>query len=511
MTIAHDAPHEHLEERSAIRAFGFLLSAAAAHPAATVLTLSTVALIVAGSGLGVESLWLDEAYTVAAAKLPTTTFVDLVLQREANMAPYYLLLRGWVVLGDTETLVRIPSLAAAVACVPFGFILARRLITPRGAVVATALLVVNAFFIEFAQEARGYSLVLLLSILATYLFVVGVDDRRPLAWIAYVLVGSLAVYVHIYGSFVLMAHFLSLVASPRERSVAMRTIAAVFGAITILVAPLVAFVLTTDAQRGWIPSPSVGAIGRAIAKLVGARSVIAAAILVPVSVALLWPIVLRVWSARRARIRSRESWTETLILLWAVAPILGGLAVSVVKPVFVDRYLIVALPAVVLGVSAGFGAMASRRLAAGLLFITIVATVSQTVVLHATRDHDDWRSATAYLVDRARVGDGIAFHRPFGKVPWGYYVEQMPGEAVPDPLLPLFDWRRDDLSNPRWVDPAALRLASRDHDRIWILVSQAPDGLISAVIREFDGYRVQTRSFVGVDVLLLERMTGTAR
>jgi hypothetical protein len=82
---------------------------------------------------------------------------------------------------------------------------------------------------------------------------------------------------------------------------------------------------------------------------------------------------------------------------------------------------------------------------------------------------------------------------------------------VPDPLLPLFDWRRDDLSNPRWLDPAALRLASRDHDRIWILVSQAPDDLISAIIREFDGYGVRTRSFVGVEVLLLERMTGAAR
>jgi hypothetical protein len=52
--------------------------------------------------LGKRSLWLDEAASSMLARTDWHTFVTALLRYPANMALYYLLLRGWIHLGHTE-------------------------------------------------------------------------------------------------------------------------------------------------------------------------------------------------------------------------------------------------------------------------------------------------------------------------------------------------------------------------------------------------------------------------
>jgi mannosyltransferase len=467
-------------------------------------------LLVTLVGLGRESLWLDEAYSVAAAKLPIGAFVDLVASREANMAPYYVLLRAWLVFGDGESAVRSLSIIAAVASVPMGVVLARRLLGAKAAVVAAALLSVNAFFIEYAQEARGYSLVLFLSIAATHLFVVAVDDRSVRAWVGYVVIGCLGIYVHFFAAFVLLAHLLSLLAldavdRPRRKNVALA-----YGGLLLLVSPLVLFVLTTENQRTWIPAVSPTVVARALAKLSGGRSIAGGVALIAGYAILSWPVVARSWVAWRSGHRSRQVWADALILAWIVVPVALSASISVAKPIFVDRYLLVVLPAMALTAAGGFRAATSRRAAAAVLSALLLVSMTQVVALYAVRDHEDWRAATAFVLERAREGDGVAFFRPFGKLPWSYYVDRLPDvstDVTPEPILPIFDWRTGDLSNPRTLDPAGLSQVDDRYDRVWLIVSQAPELQESRVSRalrttfELEG----STTFAGITVLLYER------
>jgi hypothetical protein len=55
-----------------------------------------------------KSFWLDEGVSVAIARLDWPNFLRILWRREANMALYYVLLRGWLHLGGSETAVRAP-------------------------------------------------------------------------------------------------------------------------------------------------------------------------------------------------------------------------------------------------------------------------------------------------------------------------------------------------------------------------------------------------------------------
>ena len=56
--------------------------------------------------LGTHGLFLDESVSATLATAPWHRFVNVVTHREANMALYYLLLRGWVVFGHSEIALR---------------------------------------------------------------------------------------------------------------------------------------------------------------------------------------------------------------------------------------------------------------------------------------------------------------------------------------------------------------------------------------------------------------------
>ena len=75
--------------------------------------------------LGTHSLFLDESVSSTLATAPWHFFANTVSHREANMALYYLVLRGWVVFGHGEIALRSLSVFAvgALWVVPFSGLL----------------------------------------------------------------------------------------------------------------------------------------------------------------------------------------------------------------------------------------------------------------------------------------------------------------------------------------------------------------------------------------------------
>src|SRR6185369_15661206 len=65
--------------------------------------------------LGRNSLWIDEATSVALARMPWGRFLHTLWTYEANMTLYYLLLRGWIHLGTSEVVLRSLSAILGVA------------------------------------------------------------------------------------------------------------------------------------------------------------------------------------------------------------------------------------------------------------------------------------------------------------------------------------------------------------------------------------------------------------
>lgn len=114
-------------------------------------------------GLGAQSLWNDEGASVVMAH---RTLPEIAIHAAADIHPpgYYALLSGWVLLtGDSELALRMLSALESVLTVALVYALGRRLFGVGAGESAALLLAGNSFAIYYAQEARMYAQLALLS------------------------------------------------------------------------------------------------------------------------------------------------------------------------------------------------------------------------------------------------------------------------------------------------------------------------------------------------------------
>src|SRR5260370_28024515 len=153
--------------------------ASPAKPASTWVSVCALALWTAAATalrflfLARKPFWFDEAFSVEIARMSWHDLTRLLWWREANMSLYYVLLRGWLHFGSNPFYIRSLSVLASVATLPAIFWLSCKFVDRRLGLIAAALLSCTAYAISYAQEARSYSLFVLLSTLASGFFVDG--------------------------------------------------------------------------------------------------------------------------------------------------------------------------------------------------------------------------------------------------------------------------------------------------------------------------------------------------
>jgi mannosyltransferase len=441
-------------------------------------SLAAVAAAAAITGairLGAKSLWHDEAYSAAMARLPWSSFVKAILRQESFSALYYLFLRPWTALGTTEAWLRAPSLTFGILAACVLFALNRRLFGVRVATVGTVLLVVNPFFIRYEQEARAYSLAMLAAIVATYVFVLAVETPSAKRWTLYGVAGAVAVYAHPFAAFVLAAHLLSLA----FRRVPATLVAIGFGTAAVIVAPLFALLFAArNIERG-IARPGFSALESALLELTGTgvRSRSSAAMLLAYACFAGVGVAAGVVAARRhaERGRDRSTWSTVLALAWLGVPILGSMALSFVRPIFLPRYLVVALPGLVTVAALGIAA-APWAVVRGAALTAIVALSIPWLIAYYRGDFkngEDWRRAVEAVVAHERAGDGIVFLSRYGRRPFEYYLDRFHGTVDLTPVYPSYPWGR---YTPVLADqhfPSARRAAAEldeAHRRIWAVL-----------------------------------------
>ena len=128
---------------------------------AVVLVASGLALTLGFSNLGKPSLWHDEAAHVYIAKTIVETGQPRMLSgRPApSGAAYSYVLAGFIaLLGDSETVVRSPSVLLAGVNVLLTFLLVRRLLGRETAAVAAVALAISPWTVAWSREARLYTL-----------------------------------------------------------------------------------------------------------------------------------------------------------------------------------------------------------------------------------------------------------------------------------------------------------------------------------------------------------------
>ena len=162
--------------------------------------------------LGVQSYHHDEIVT--ASRILRDGFwhaMDAVGFSESAPPLYYAVAWLWTQLtGTGEFGLRSVSALAGIATVPVAYLLGAELSSRRAGIVAAALVAVNPMLLWYSQEARAYSLFVLLTALSLLYFVRALDRGRRRDSLAWGIASALALGTHYFAAFPIVAEALWL-------------------------------------------------------------------------------------------------------------------------------------------------------------------------------------------------------------------------------------------------------------------------------------------------------------
>jgi len=121
-------------------------------------------------GLAQEPLWFDEGYTLAYTNLPFLEMLNFIATRDVQPPLYYVLIKSFRLFGESEAWLRLPSLAFGVVAIAILWRTVRENWGVPAAFAAALLMTLSEAFIWYSQEARMYSLVLMLTTATLYYF-----------------------------------------------------------------------------------------------------------------------------------------------------------------------------------------------------------------------------------------------------------------------------------------------------------------------------------------------------
>jgi mannosyltransferase len=387
-------------------------------PAAVLVVLLAVSLLLRTDSLG-ESLWMDEGLSIGIASQPLFD-IPGVLRVDGSPPLYYMLLSVWMDLvgngpGETQAL----SVAIALVSVPGGMWAGWSLFGRRAGLVCAALCAVNPFLTQFAQETRMYSLMLVLSLLATAAFLhVFAFGRRGYLPLFFVLL-ALMLYTHNWGLFLSVGLVCALVPCwyvSENRHSFWKDALIGFGGAGLLYLPWLPTLLHQIQHTGapWLNPPNFGAPIQISKSLLGGGTPTVALLLAGGS-------GLAAVLARRVEDKER-----TAVLAGAVT-VLATLAVawlvSQVSPAWTTRYLGVLLGPMLLIAALGIARAGTLGLVALVIILGIWAIPRSYGLENKSNASDLRRDAVPELSE----GDLVLSMQPEQGPLLAYHLEDLGG------------------------------------------------------------------------------------
>ncbi|HUP27671.1 MAG TPA: glycosyltransferase family 39 protein, partial [Chloroflexia bacterium] len=499
------------------------LSAVLGHRGVQIGALSLLALLLRRYHLGDESLWFDEADIVARAGQPLGELARGFTQAGENGPLYTLLLHFWLGLisaipplqkalhilfgASYEGPVRGLAMLFGAGAVPLIYLLGRKIGGHLLGLLAAILLAINPFHIWHSQDAKMYSLLVLLTIATTLLYIEAWERNRVVLWAGFVVCTWIMLTTHSMAALVLLAQiaaapFLARVqrskalggysGDPPESAVRYQARQRWVGwgwAMLLVLTPLfpiaslrIAALVTNTADLGGWYSPAslpdiIGTIGVTFAvnrapELWEAVGALALALLAAAGVA----SFLSKSSPNTESEAGRNGYAPLVVAL-VVLPLSVFWLVTLKVPLFQARYLIMSLPPYLLLASAGLlylrrfhaTGLVVATIGAGLLGVSTFAAL--TGVNYSVQvQKEDWRGAMVYVQDHLRLRDEIVvfpgylatavdvYYRP--GVPAA--VPHVPVHAVPSLSVKNFGQRELETE---------LRRVIKCQERAWLVLS----------------------------------------
>ncbi len=253
-----------------------------------VLMLAALALRLYRLGSG---LWLDEILTyVDYARMPFAQIVTTYESQNQHFLYSLLAHASFVVFGESNWALRLPSALFGVASVGALYLFGRQVTSRTEAFLASALLTVSYHHIWFSQNARGYMGMLFWALLSSWLLLDAFSQERPWLWVAFAASVALGIYTNTAMIFVVCGQFALYLAVLRRRS--------------------------HPADRATVAGPREGQ------PLIAAGLYLGFGLAGLLTLTLFAPVLPQVWRSVEGEVSTVPAWTSPL---WALSELIKGL------------------------------------------------------------------------------------------------------------------------------------------------------------------------------------------
>ena len=457
--------------------------------------------------LGLQSLWLDELASWSLSKNVGVLPYLLDRARYDPHPPGYQILLIFVerYLGDSETVLRLPSAMAGTIAIPVLFALGRRMYSARVGLSVALLLAVSWAPIYFSQEARSYTFTLLATLVTFLLWFPLFASQHgrvtaPRRWtIAYAAAAIVLLYLHYYGMLIVFGQALAALWLLRGSRKDLRRLLITYGLVLLAFLPwlLVSLYEYRQYRQSWITRPDAGFFLSYLRFAFNEKQAFA----LLAALAVLAFAVLALWRRRRQGDQAPFFREDAILLGWLLFPAVVTYLVSVIgTPLLVTRYLIIVLPAVYLIVARVLAQLPVPPLAKTVILLVLASAILADLTLrmgyYTYPSKEQFREAVGYVVQNDNSGTlplVIAF--PWNPAFFDYYFERQGSRLRTD----ILGGKEQDIASVQQA------LGASKAERIWyIRAHDAADPAFLAFLQQ-DLRLIDRHEFLGADVWLFER------
>ena len=207
-------------------------------------------------GIGHQGFWYDESYTVELVRYGPGRMLGQLPHVESTPPLYYCVAWVWArIFGFGPAGLKSLSAVCGILTIPVAYAAADRLLhNRRAALIVAALIAFNPFLIWYSQEARAYSMLVLLSACSLWAFAHARERPRPRPLALWALASALALLTHYYAVILIVPEAVWLLYKHRHsRNVQLAT-----ASVALLGVALLPLLLAQDGthNNSWIAQSS---------------------------------------------------------------------------------------------------------------------------------------------------------------------------------------------------------------------------------------------------------------
>jgi mannosyltransferase len=376
--------------------------------------------------LDFNSFFYDEVLTAQFAQRSLTEIFQLItIDRHPPL--FYWIEHFMLFFGQSDIIFRIIPAICGILVIPVFYVLGKEYVGQDIGLIAAVLITFSPFGIYYSQDARNYSLALLLVSIALLFYIKALKNNTPKNWILFSVFSVLTFWTDFYAilpigfaySYAFILYRNEIIGNIQKvRGLVISFVVFAISVLPVFLPAIQAYELYTSAVPSWGEQGIFIAIG-AVYQLFGYN--------------LIGALILFLFLMIGLRQIMKNQKNAYFIVLYLIIPVLITMYLST-KMDMSPRNLYFLIPILFLGISCSYQQFPPRLKKKQFLFVLLSVCVligtPYLATYYMTNQKMDWRGFSSILMDKTQSGDYVVLFYDWTHVPLDYYYNHEVDQTI---------------------------------------------------------------------------------